>query len=110
MGFIPRPHQVERTLELPDLRSVITNMMGHLTWPAASLQARLWERLARWAGNHLTPQDGRFRQGMSRIWTTKANLCINDWAGIQIAVLDSRLRWNDGTPKSSVDGATARLL
>jgi hypothetical protein len=34
----------------------------------------------------------------------------NDWAGIQIAVLDSRLRWNDGTPKSSVDGATARLL
>ena len=30
-----------------DQRSVITNMMGHLTWPAASLWARLWERLAR---------------------------------------------------------------
>jgi hypothetical protein len=44
---IPRPNQVERTLELLDLRSVITNMMGHLTWPAASLWARLWERLAR---------------------------------------------------------------
>jgi hypothetical protein len=51
MGFIPRPHQVELTLERRDLRSVNTNLMGHLTWPAASLQARLWERLARWAGN-----------------------------------------------------------
>ena len=37
MGFIPRPHQVELNLERLDLRSVIKNVMGHLTWPAASL-------------------------------------------------------------------------
>ena len=47
MGFIPGPHQVDLILERVDLRSVNTNLMGHLTWPAASLQARLWERLAR---------------------------------------------------------------
>jgi hypothetical protein len=66
-----------------DLRSVITNVMGHLTWPAASLQARLWERLARGAGNHRTPQNGRFRKGMTRLWTTNAYLCINDWSPVR---------------------------
>jgi hypothetical protein len=73
--------------------------MGLLTWPAASLQARLWERLARLGRKTLLPQDGRVCQGMARIWTTKAYLCLNDSAGIQIAVLDSRLRGNDRQPR-----------
>ena len=51
MGFVPVPRQLKLILERLDLRSVNTNLMGHLTWPAASLQARLWERLARWAKN-----------------------------------------------------------
>ncbi len=49
MGIIRRPHQVDLTRERLNLRSVVTNLMGRLTWPSASLQARLWERLARWA-------------------------------------------------------------
>jgi hypothetical protein len=52
----------------------------------------------RWAGKHLPPQDGRFRQGMARRGTTKAYLCIDYGAGIQIATLDPRLRGNDCIP------------
>ena len=87
---------MELTLERLDLRSVNTNLMGYLTWPAASLQARIWDRLARWAGNHRPLQNGRFRQGMAHLQAANAYLCINDRAGIQCRNLDSRLRGNDG--------------
>jgi hypothetical protein len=46
-GFIPRPHQVDLIPGRLDLRSVNANLMRRVTWPADSLQARLWERLAR---------------------------------------------------------------
>ncbi|MFO0429342.1 MAG: hypothetical protein ACK526_22435 [Planctomyces sp.] len=40
-----------------------------MTWPSASLQARLWERMAFQAGNHLDwpPRDGRHRHYMARL-------------------------------------------
>jgi hypothetical protein len=40
-------------------------------------------------------QDGRSREGMARLWTNNAYLCIDDRAGIQRPSVDFRLRGND---------------
>jgi hypothetical protein len=100
---IPGPNQAELNLERLDLRSVIMNLVEHQTWPAASLQARLWERLA---------HSGR-KPSASAGWTISPghgspldhqSILMNQFpAGNSIAILDSRLRGNDGTTKQSAE-------